>query len=146
MSCMLPTSSDAVEHRFHRTSRRGGLLVLLAATLLLGACERDSSATGWSGSWSEDGGEHAVQPAPDVQIIDPSRQMPLPRDQQRLPLTRVLQIAQAAIPGEVIEVELDDDDDDDDPEYEITILTAQGRKMEVKIDARSGAILEIEED
>lgn len=62
-----------------------------------------------------------------------------------LPLASILPIAQARTAGEVIEVELDDEDDDD-PTYEITILTPEGRTIETVIDARSGAILELEED
>ena len=61
-----------------------------------------------------------------------------------LPLARVLGIARARVPGEVIEVELDDDDGR--PEYEVKILTADGRSIETKIDAVSGAILKSEED
>ena len=68
----------------------------------------------------------------------------LPTDTARLPLARVLQIARKAVPGEVIDVELDEDDDI--PEYEVKILTPTGRSMEIKIDALRGAILEMEED
>lgn len=69
----------------------------------------------------------------------------LATDQRRLPLTRILAIAAKAVPGEVISVELDDDDKDG-PEYEIEILTPQGRMIEVKIAGHSGKILNIEED
>lgn len=61
-----------------------------------------------------------------------------------LPLARILEIARRRVPGEIIEVELDDDDDE--PEYELEILTADGRSIEMKIDARRGTILEVEED
>lgn len=142
MICSLPLLTGSLGRLPHGMLRRGSLFLMSAmVALAMTACERDAPSRALRG------GEHGVQAAPEVQIIDPARQQPLPRDSQRLPLARVLQIALAAIPGEVIEVELDDDDDeDDDPEYEVTILTAQGRKMEVKIDARSGDILEIEED
>lgn len=63
-----------------------------------------------------------------------------------LPLTRILAIAQARTPGEVIDVELDDGDDDDPPTYEVKILTPEGRSIETKIHARTGAILDLEED
>lgn len=61
-----------------------------------------------------------------------------------LPLARILDIARARVKGEVIDVELDDDDGA--PEYEITILTPDGRSIEMHIDARKGAIRKLEED
>ena len=61
-----------------------------------------------------------------------------------LPLARILAIAQRRVPGDVVEVDLDDDDGR--PEYELEILTADGRSIEIKIDARTGTILEVEED
>lgn len=61
-----------------------------------------------------------------------------------LPLTRILQIVRARVPGEVIDVELDDEDGR--PEYEITILTADGRSIETQIDAVNGTIRKSEED
>jgi hypothetical protein len=62
-----------------------------------------------------------------------------------LPLARILDIARRRVPGEIIDVELDDDDDEP-PEYELEILTADGRSIDLNIDARSGAILKVEED
>ncbi|GAA0617037.1 hypothetical protein GCM10009422_10240 [Brevundimonas kwangchunensis] len=61
-------------------------------------------------------------------------------------MNRILGIALADTPGEVIDVELDADDDDDGPTYEINILTPGGRTIEMKLDARTGAILEREDD
>lgn len=63
-----------------------------------------------------------------------------------LPLARVLAIANARTPGEVIDVELDDGDDDEGPSYEIKTLTPEGRSIETRIDARTGRILAVEED
>jgi uncharacterized membrane protein YkoI len=63
-----------------------------------------------------------------------------------LPITRILPEVQRRVPGTVIEIELDDDDDGRRIEYEIKILTAAGRVIEVKVDARTGRIREIEED
>lgn len=62
----------------------------------------------------------------------------------RLPLARILAIARARVPGQVIEVELDDEDGL--AEYEVKILTADGRSIETKIDALSGIVLDSEED
>ncbi|WP_077147941.1 PepSY domain-containing protein [Sphingopyxis sp. KK2] len=66
-------------------------------------------------------------------------------DPALLPLSRILAIARARVPGEIIDVDLDEDDDDG-PEYELEILTPDGRSIEMKIDARHGRIIEVEED
>lgn len=62
-----------------------------------------------------------------------------------LPLAQVLPIVQQHVPGDVIEVELDHDDDHG-WEYEVKVLTANGRVREVKLDARNGAVRKIEDD
>ncbi len=83
---------------------------------------------------------------PEVEIADPdggAKALSGP-GAPHLPLVRILAIARARVPGEVIEVELDDEDGQ--PEYEVKILTADGRSIETKIDAVSGAILKSEED
>lgn len=58
-----------------------------------------------------------------------------------LPLTKILAIALEQVPGDVIEVEFKGG-----PVYEIKVLAATGRIREVKLDARSGAVLKIEDD
>ena len=58
-----------------------------------------------------------------------------------LPLVRILEIANQHVAGDVIEVEYKGG-----PKYEIKILTATGRVREVKLNARTGALLEIEDD
>lgn len=63
---------------------------------------------------------------------------------QALPLTRIFEIAQGAVPGEIIEVELDHDHDR--LIYEVDILTQTGRLRQVEIDAQSGAVLEVEDE
>lgn len=63
-----------------------------------------------------------------------------------LPITRILPIVQQRVPGNVIEIELDSHDDGRRIEYEIKVLTAAGRVIEVKVNARTGQIREIEED
>ena len=62
-----------------------------------------------------------------------------------LPLLKILAIAEQQVPGDVIEVELENKHDTA-LVYEIKILTATGRVREVKIDARTGAVLKIEDD
>jgi uncharacterized membrane protein YkoI len=63
---------------------------------------------------------------------------------QALPLTRIFQIAQTAVPGEIIEVELDRDDGR--LIYEVDVLTGTGRLRQVEIDARTGEVLEVEDE
>jgi len=61
-----------------------------------------------------------------------------------LPLVKILAIASQHVPGDVIEVELEQEDSG--LIYEIKILTGNGRVREVKIDARTGAVVNIEDD
>lgn len=63
---------------------------------------------------------------------------------QSLPLTRIFQIAQTAVPGEIIEVELDREDGR--LIYEVDILTSTGRLRQVEIDARTGEVLDVEDE
>lgn len=62
-----------------------------------------------------------------------------------MPLGAVLPIVQQNVPGDVIEVELDHDDDHG-WEYEVKVLTANGRVREVKLNARTGMVRKIEDD
>jgi uncharacterized membrane protein YkoI len=61
-----------------------------------------------------------------------------------LPLVKILAIASKEVPGDVIEVELEDEDEAF--VYEIKILTSAGRVREVRIDARTGTVVSIEDD
>lgn len=61
-----------------------------------------------------------------------------------LPLTRILQISGRAVPGDTIKVELETKGKV--LIYKIKVLTNTGRIRELKIHARTGAILEIEDD
>lgn len=61
-----------------------------------------------------------------------------------LPLEKILTIAKEQVPGDVIEVELEDEKKA--LVYEIKILTSTGRVREVKIDARTGKVIKIEDD
>ena len=61
-----------------------------------------------------------------------------------LPLARILAIAQEKVPGDVIEVELESKRGA--LVYEIKVLTQSGRVREIKIDARNGTVLKIEDD
>lgn len=95
--------------------------------------------------------EAVIAPVADASATPEPTASPTPRPlptravgDGRLPLARILAIAQAEVPGEVIEVELDEDDGVEI--YEIAILTPAGRKIDMEIDARSGRIIDVEED
>jgi uncharacterized membrane protein YkoI len=63
---------------------------------------------------------------------------------EALPLVRILALAQQAVPGDVVEVELERKHEA--LVYEIKVLTQTGRVREIKLDARTGNILKIEDD
>lgn len=87
-----------------------------------------------------------TQGEPRIEIAPRSAETasPTPRPQDILPLAAILAVAQKRVSGEVIDVDLDDDDGAF--HYEVKILTHEGRKIEMQIDARSGQILKLEED
>src|SRR5690606_21640528 len=61
------------------------------------------------------------------------------------PLGEILQIVQARVPGDIIEVELDRSDKRG-WEYEVKVLASNGRVLEVDVNARTGQIRKIEDD
>lgn len=61
-----------------------------------------------------------------------------------LPLARILAVAQRAEPGDVIEIELDRHRDS--WRYKVKVLTPRGRVRKLRIDARTGAVLEVKDD
>jgi len=61
-----------------------------------------------------------------------------------LPLTRILDIALRAVPGDVIDVELDRHRGQ--WRYEVKVLTSTGRVREIKMEARTGVVQSIEDD
>lgn len=61
-----------------------------------------------------------------------------------LPLAHALDIATQHLPGEVLKVELESKHGR--RLYEIKVLAANGRVREIKLDATSGALIEIEDD
>lgn len=63
---------------------------------------------------------------------------------QLVPLPRILATAQAKVPGDVLKVELEQKSWG--LKYEVKILTPSGRVREIDLDARTGAILKIEDD
>ena len=63
---------------------------------------------------------------------------------QLLPLPRILAIAQRRVAGEVLKTELEQKSWG--LQYEVKILTPTGRVREVKLNARTGAVVKIEDD
>lgn len=63
---------------------------------------------------------------------------------QILPLEVILSAILQRYPGEVLKLELDDDDGE--LIYEIEVLTRRGIVLEMDVDARTGRILDTEED
>lgn len=61
-----------------------------------------------------------------------------------LPIIRVLGIATAQVPGDVLKVKLEREKFGF--KYEVKILARNGRVREVELDARTGKILSIEDD
>jgi uncharacterized membrane protein YkoI len=61
-----------------------------------------------------------------------------------LPIVRVLGLATAQVPGDVLKVKLERESFGF--KYEVKILAKNGRVREVEIDARSGKLLKIEDD
>ncbi len=63
---------------------------------------------------------------------------------QIVPLSKVLAVVGAKVPGDVIDVELELKKEG--WRYEVKVLTASGQVREVKLDARNAAVLKIEDD
>ncbi len=63
---------------------------------------------------------------------------------EALPVTRIIGIAQGAVPGEIVEIELEREHNR--LVYEVKILARSGRVREIEIDARSGAVLQVEDE
>lgn len=60
------------------------------------------------------------------------------------PLSQILKRVQTVAPGEVLEVEMDRENGR--LVYEIEVLQRSGRVLEITVDARSGAVLSVEDD
>ena len=57
-----------------------------------------------------------------------------------LPLARIMAIANSTVPGDIIEIEFKAG-----PHYEVEVLTSSGRIREIKLDARTGEVIQIKE-
>ena len=63
---------------------------------------------------------------------------------QLLPLPRIMALALARVPGDIVRTELELHDKR--VIYEVKVLTGTGRVREVELDARTGAVLSVEDD
>lgn len=61
-----------------------------------------------------------------------------------LPITRILAITRARLPGEIVEIELEGKDGR--IYYEVKILTRNGAVRELLLDARTGAFIAVKDD
>ena len=83
----------------------------------------------------------AVAQAPSVRVDQNDARGAAQRG-EILPLSRVLALAQRAVSGEVLEVELERDDGR--LVYEIEILARDGHIRTVELDARTGALIDLD--
>ncbi|MFV0408263.1 MAG: PepSY domain-containing protein [Paracoccus sp. (in: a-proteobacteria)] len=65
-------------------------------------------------------------------------------DGRILPLDRILDILRADFEGEIIEIQLEYEEDE--LAYEFDLVSPDGRVFEVEIDARTGVIIEVEDE
>lgn len=95
--------------------------------------------------WTDDDGRasHEHSPAHDHER---AREARLRGEIQ--PMAKILSQIGEQIPGEVIGIELEQEKDAGQGVwiYELKILTPDGRRLEVEVDARDGRILELEDD
>lgn len=61
-----------------------------------------------------------------------------------MPLSKLQDEVRHAFPGEIIKVELDEDDDRFI--YEFKVLKANGRLVEIEMDAKDGRVLDVDND
>ena len=87
---------------------------------------------------------HATSASADDDGEDQARARAAVARGEALPVSRILEIAQHEVPGQVIEVELEWDHDR--LEYEVKVLTDAGRVREIEIDAANGRVLSVEDD
>lgn len=73
-----------------------------------------------------------------------NQSMPQPHWQRRISIEEAMNIATGQVPGQVVKVELEHEKGV--LVYEVDIVTTQGVKYEVTVDANNGTILEVKLD
>lgn len=66
------------------------------------------------------------------------------RRNEAMPLSMLLDQVNRAFPGDIIGIEIDEDDGKFI--YEFKVLQANGRLLEIEMDAKDGAILDVDDD
>jgi uncharacterized membrane protein YkoI len=103
--------------------------IILGATVALLAVAAGGLVAGRLLSERGDVGRHG----------DPSLQ-----GEKVMELAAILDVAVRRVPGDVVKVELERDDGR--LTYEVKVLAENGRVREIKLDARDGSLIEIEDD
>lgn len=85
-----------------------------------------------------------VSPAPVSDVADADRALDAVKRGEFLPLGDITRIVRQRFPGRIVGVELDDDDGV--AYYEFKIVTANGRVLEIEVDPKNGAIIDVDED
>lgn len=124
-----------------RTSRLIGCLCL---PMLIAACDEASKHTPETDRPRPEAPRQIAIEESDAALSPVERTVVPANPSYVLPLPRILEIIRRDTPGEVLEVE--QDDDDGLLTYEVQILTPDDRKIEITVNARSGAIIERDED
>ena len=83
-------------------------------------------------------------PAPAVHADDDKRIRQLQRSGEILSLEQIFDKARRVKPGRIVDVDLDKDDGR--YVYEIELLESSGKVWEMEFDARTGELLELEQD
>lgn len=86
----------------------------------------------------------AMVTPPFVHADDDRRIRQLLRNGEILSLEKIFDAARIIKPGRILDVELEEDDGR--IVYEIELLDARGRVWEMEFDARTGSLLDLEED
>lgn len=107
--------------------------------IALALCLALAAAVPAHADWDDDDDERPRFKKRDQEIVWEARQRG-----EILPLEVILATVQRQYPGEFLKIELEDDDDE--LIYEIDLLTRRGIVLEIEIDARTGQILDVEED
>lgn len=105
---------------------------------LLAVCLMLAAATPALADWDEDDDDEYMERGDEEVVWDARKRGEI------LPLEVILGSVLQRYPGELLKLELDDDDGY--LIYEIEVLTRRGIVLEMDVDARTGRILDIEED
>jgi uncharacterized membrane protein YkoI len=89
-------------------------------------------------------GATMLQAAPGSPSDDAARVRAAVAHGEVLPLPRILSVAQQRVRGEILKVELEEAEHL--LVYEVKMLTPDGRVRELKIDARGGRVLKVQDD